>query len=68
MVREDAGDVDAVVARLSQILELDDEDLNRAMTEMKRSPPFLPITIEVFVAQSKLSDEQALIISDSRFV
>ena len=45
VVREDAGDVDSVVARLSQLLELDDEDLNRAMVEMKRSPPFLPITI-----------------------
>ena len=45
MVREDAGDVDAVIARLSQLVELDDEDLNRALTEMKRSAPFLPVTI-----------------------
>ncbi len=45
MVREDAGDVDAVIANLSALVELDDEDLNRALTEMKRSPPFLPVTI-----------------------
>ncbi|QBF30259.1 penicillin-binding protein 2 [Thalassococcus sp. S3] len=45
VVREDAGDVDGVIARLSQLVELDDEDLNRAVTEMRRSPPFLPVTV-----------------------
>ncbi|MEZ5676591.1 MAG: penicillin-binding protein 2 [Thalassovita sp.] len=45
MVREDAGDVEAVIARLSALVELDDEDLNRALAEMKRSAPFLPVTI-----------------------
>ncbi|MDA0961539.1 MAG: penicillin-binding protein 2 [Proteobacteria bacterium] len=45
IVREDAGDVEKVVGRLSQLIELDDEQLNRAMTEMRRSPPFLPVTI-----------------------
>jgi penicillin-binding protein 2 len=45
IVREDAGDVDAVIGRLSQLIELDDEELNRALTEMRRSAHFLPITI-----------------------
>ncbi len=45
MVREDAGDVDKVIARLSALVELDDEALNRALSEMERSPPFLPVTI-----------------------
>ncbi|MCR9125804.1 MAG: penicillin-binding protein 2 [Rhodobacteraceae bacterium] len=45
MVREDAGDVDAVITRLGQLVELEEEDLNRAMTEMKRSPPYLPVTV-----------------------
>ncbi len=45
IVREDAGDVEKVVGRLSRLIELDDEQLNRAMTEMRRSPPFLPVTI-----------------------
>ncbi|SEQ11040.1 penicillin-binding protein 2 [Thalassovita taeanensis] len=45
IVREDAGDVDQVIARLSALVELDDEDLNRALIEMKRSAPFLPITV-----------------------
>ena len=45
IVREDAGDVEAVVARLGQLVELDPEELERAMAEMKRSAPFLPITV-----------------------
>jgi len=45
MVREDAGDVDAVIAALSTLIELDPEELNRALAEMKRSAPFLPVTL-----------------------
>lgn len=45
MVREDAGDVDAVIQRLAALIELNEEELARAMIEMKRSAPFLPITI-----------------------
>jgi penicillin-binding protein 2 len=55
MVREDAKDVDAVIGRLSQLIELDDEDLNRAITEMRRSPPFLPVTIADQVAWQDVS-------------
>ncbi|MDG1068762.1 MAG: penicillin-binding protein 2 [Sulfitobacter sp.] len=45
MVREDAGDVDEVMARLSQIIEIDLETFERALVEIKRSAPFLPVTI-----------------------
>ncbi|MCI5101391.1 penicillin-binding protein 2 [Phaeobacter italicus] len=45
IVPEDAGDVDAVIERLSRLLPLDPEDIERAKTEMRRSPPFLPITL-----------------------
>ncbi len=45
IVREDAGDVDKVIANLSHLIELDPEDLDRARAEMRRSPPFLPITL-----------------------
>ena len=45
IVREDAGDVDAVVTALNRLIPLDGEDLERAMAEMRRSPPFLPITL-----------------------
>jgi penicillin-binding protein 2 len=45
IVREDAGDVDAVIAKLQMLLELDPEDVERARAEMRRSPPFLPVTL-----------------------
>lgn len=45
IVPEDAGDVAETIARLSTIVELDADDLNRALTEIERSPPFLPITL-----------------------
>jgi len=45
IVPEDAGDVGAVIAKLSNLITLDQEDVERAMAEMRRSPPFLPITL-----------------------
>ena len=45
MVREDAGDVEKVIDDLSKLITLDPEDIERAMAEMRRSPPFLPITL-----------------------
>ena len=45
IVREDAGDVDRVIADLQKLVALDPEDLERARAEMRRSPPFLPITL-----------------------
>jgi penicillin-binding protein 2 len=45
IVREAAGDVEQVIARLSQLITLDPEDIDRAMTEMHRSAPFLPVTL-----------------------
>ncbi|MDK3019593.1 penicillin-binding protein 2 [Pseudodonghicola flavimaris] len=45
IVREDAGDVDQVLQNLSELIELDPEDLDRAQNEMRRSPPFLPVTL-----------------------
>ena len=45
MVREDAGDVDAVIAKLRTLVRIDDEELERALAEMRRSVPFLPVTI-----------------------
>ena len=45
MVREDAGDPDAVIARLSELVVLPPEDLERALKEMKRRSPFVPVTL-----------------------
>ncbi|MGB7317062.1 MAG: penicillin-binding protein 2 [Planktotalea sp.] len=55
MVREDAGDVNTVIARLSTLVELDDDELNRALNEMKRSAPFLPVTIADRITWEELS-------------
>lgn len=55
MVREDAGNVDEVIARLSALVELDEDELNRALTEMQRSAPFLPVTVAERVTWDDIS-------------
>lgn len=45
MVREDAGDVGEVLARLTELVDIDPSDLTRAMEEMRRRSPFVPVTI-----------------------
>ncbi|EBA13435.1 penicillin-binding protein 2 [Roseobacter sp. CCS2] len=45
MVREDAGDVGEVLAKLTEIVNIDPSDLSRAMEEMQRRSPFVPVTI-----------------------
>jgi penicillin-binding protein 2 len=55
LVREDAGDVDAVIGKLSQLVELDENELNRALTAMKRTAPFLPVTVADRVSWEDIS-------------
>lgn len=55
MVREDAGNVEEVITRLSTLVELDEADLNRALAEMERSAPFLPVTIADRVSWEEIS-------------
>ncbi|MBR9765047.1 MAG: penicillin-binding protein 2 [Rhodobacteraceae bacterium] len=55
IVREDAGDVEAVIARLARLIPLDPADIDRAMSEMKRSAPFLPITLAERVSWEDVS-------------
>ncbi|MFV2052288.1 penicillin-binding protein 2 [Aliiroseovarius sp. YM-037] len=45
MVREDAGDVEDVLERLSKLVPLADEDRERALREMNRRSPFVPVTV-----------------------
>jgi len=45
VVREDAGDVDAVVARLRQVIAIDDDEVTRALREIRRRSPFVPVTL-----------------------
>lgn len=55
LVRENAPDVEQVIQRLGQLIELDDAALNRAMIEMKRSAPFLPVTIADRISWEQMS-------------
>jgi len=55
MVREDAGDVDLVLSRLSQIVNLDLDRLDRAREEMMARPPFVPVTIADRLTWEELS-------------
>jgi len=45
IVREDAGDVAAVLARLQTLIGLDDEAVERARREIARRSPFVPIAV-----------------------
>ena len=55
LVREDAGDIDAVLAQLSQIVALDMVTLERARAEIARRPPFVPVTIADRLSWAELS-------------
>ncbi|MCB1329156.1 MAG: penicillin-binding protein 2 [Maritimibacter sp.] len=45
MVREDAGDPEAVLDRLAKIIWLSPEDKAAALAEMRKVSPFVPVTV-----------------------
>jgi penicillin-binding protein 2 len=45
IVREDAGDVQETVAKLRQLIHFDETELERALREMERRSPFVPVTL-----------------------
>ena len=45
MVKEDAGDVDEVLAKLLQIVDIPEDKLAKAKEEIARRSPFVPVTI-----------------------
>jgi len=45
IVREDAGDIEDVLTRLSDLIELSGEDLERARKEFSRRSAFVPVTV-----------------------
>ncbi len=55
MVREDARDVPVAIEKLRELVSLDDEELARAMREMERRSPFVPVTIADRVSWDALS-------------
>jgi len=55
MVREDAGDLDEVMARLARLIDLTPEQTTSALAELRRSAPFLPVTIAEDVSWDAVS-------------
>ena len=45
IVREDAGDVEDVLTRLSGLIALPEEDKERVLREVNRRSPFVPVTV-----------------------
>ena len=45
MVKEDAGDVEDVLARLTRLVQIAPQDIDRALEEISRRSPFVPVTI-----------------------
>ncbi|GGL53038.1 penicillin-binding protein 2 [Wenxinia marina] len=55
MVREDAGDVHATLAKLRELVDLDDETIEHAKEELERRSPFVPVTIADRVSWEDIS-------------
>ncbi|MEQ6204621.1 penicillin-binding protein 2 [Sulfitobacter sp. HNIBRBA2951] len=55
MVREDAGDPEDVMMRLAHLINLTPEQTEAALSEIKRSAPFLPVTIAEDVSWDAVS-------------
>ncbi|TRD23481.1 penicillin-binding protein 2 [Palleronia caenipelagi] len=45
IVREEAGDVEKAISDLRQLIQLDDIEVERALREIERRSPFVPVTI-----------------------
>ncbi|MCG6883167.1 MAG: penicillin-binding protein 2 [Silicimonas sp.] len=45
IVREDVEDVDEAIAKVRRLVNIDDRELERALREMSRRSPFVPITL-----------------------
>ncbi|MEP4197949.1 MAG: penicillin-binding protein 2 [Aliishimia sp.] len=55
VVQENTGDVDEVIERLRSLVPLDADELDAALEEMRRSAPFLPVTIADSVSWDTVS-------------
>ena len=45
VVREDAGDIDETIAKITQLVPLDPDDIAKSVKEIKRRSPFVPVTL-----------------------
>jgi len=56
MVREDAGDPEAVLDRLARIIWLDPDDKAAALEEMRKVSPFVPVTVADRVSWDEVAE------------
>ncbi|MCK8464188.1 penicillin-binding protein 2 [Aliiroseovarius sp. S1339] len=56
LVREDAGDPAKVLNRLRKIVWIDDEEITRVLSEMKRRSSFVPVTVADRVAWEDIAE------------
>ncbi|WP_208352542.1 penicillin-binding protein 2 [Pseudaestuariivita rosea] len=56
LVREDAGDVEAVLHRLAQIVPLTDQEISEAISNAKRRSPFVPVTIKDWMTWEDIAE------------
>ena len=55
MVREDAGDPEEILTRLQKLVWISEEDKQKALDEMMRRSPFVPVTVAERVAWEDIS-------------
>lgn len=55
ILREDAGDVPAVLAKLAELIPLSQDDIARTERDLKRHSPFVPITVSDRLSWEELS-------------
>jgi penicillin-binding protein 2 len=55
IVREDAGDVDESLGKLASIIRLEEGTIERVKEEMRKSAPFLPVTVASDVTWEEIS-------------
>ena len=53
--RDDAGDIDLVLERLSRLIPLSQEDIERARRDMLRNRPFVPVTVAERLSWEEIS-------------
>lgn len=53
--RDDAGDIDLVLARLARLIDLSAEEVERARRDMLRNRPFVPVTVAERLSWEEIS-------------
>ena len=56
IVREDAGDVETTLKRVAELVPISTEELEKAVREIKRRSPFVPVTIADWLTWEELAE------------